>query len=76
MKTLIRAVQFWALLTVLTISVSLVVYLFMQLASKLYSVVDNYVIYTAIMAAIFSLAATVAITVYYMINRETSVKIK
>ena len=76
MNTIKSAVVFLLQLTVLMIATSWVLYLLVQLGSELYSIIDNYAIYTAVMASLLALAVTVVITGYYMINPENSMKSK
>jgi len=76
LQTVKSAVMFWLQLTATMTVTSWVVYLLVQMGSELYSVIDNYAVYTAVMAAVLALAVTVVITVYYMINTKNSIKSK
>jgi hypothetical protein len=73
LQTVKSAVIFWLQLTVAMTATSWVLYLLVQLGSELYSVIDNYAIYTTVMASLLALAVTVVITVYYMIDRKNSI---
>jgi hypothetical protein len=76
LQTVKSAVIFWLQLTVAMTATSWVLYLLVQLGSELYGIINNYAVYTAVMASLLALAVTTVITSYYMINRENSMKSK
>ena len=76
MQTVKSAVMFWLQLTLAMTVTSWVVYLLVEMGSELYSVIDNYAVYTTVMASVLALAVTVVITVYYTIESKNSIKSK
>ena len=76
MTNIKSAVIFWLQLTATMTVTSWVVYLLVQMGSELYSWIDNYAVYTTVMASVLALAVTVVITVYYTIESKNSIKSK